>query len=94
MPRIIDNDRDEIRAELDGREIRSWEYHSEGERRVKMRMAREFAEGWFQATKLNAARADVPHPHVSGELAGKPRDECALCGRDIRNSVHAVTTRA
>lgn len=48
-PKIIDDDRDEIRAEVDGRLVRSWEYHDEVERRFKMRMAHEFAEGWYQA---------------------------------------------
>jgi len=33
-PRIKDNDRDEITAEIDGREIRGWSYANEQERRV------------------------------------------------------------
>lgn len=49
-PRITDNDRDEITAEIDGREIRGWSYSTETERRQKMLMAHEFAEGWYQAT--------------------------------------------
>lgn len=54
-PKIIDDDRDEIRAEVGGQSIRSWEYHSEQERRVKMLAAREFAEGWYQAMKEREA---------------------------------------
>jgi len=50
-PKIIDNDRDEITARLDGKELRGWSYANESERRQKMLMAREFAEGWFQAMK-------------------------------------------
>lgn len=48
-PRVIDNDDDEIRVEVDGFEIRSWEYHSEHERRWKIYAAREFVEGWYRA---------------------------------------------
>jgi len=50
-PKIIDNDRDEITAELDGKEIRGWAYDNDDERRVKMAKAREFAEGWYQCQK-------------------------------------------
>lgn len=53
-PRVIDNDRDEITLTLDGKEIRGWSYADEAERRVKMRMAREFVEGWLQATEASA----------------------------------------
>lgn len=49
VPKVVDNDRDEITAVLDGREIRGWSYANEQERRVKMLAAREFCEGWFQA---------------------------------------------
>jgi hypothetical protein len=48
-PRVVDNDRDEITVTLDGKEIRGWSYETEAERRVKMRAAREFCEGWHCA---------------------------------------------
>lgn len=48
-PHIVDNDKDEITAMLNGQEIRGWSYRDEAERRVKIQMAHEFAEGWFQA---------------------------------------------
>lgn len=48
-PRITDNDRDEITATINGKEIRGWSYASEAERRTKMLAAREFVEGWCQA---------------------------------------------
>jgi len=48
-PRIIDDDKSEIRAEIDGQSVRSWEYHDEAGRRLRMQKAHEFAEGWFQA---------------------------------------------
>lgn len=51
-PKIIDDDEGEIRAEVDGTSVRSWEYHDELERRTKMICAREFAEGWYQCMKL------------------------------------------
>jgi len=57
-PRVVDNDRDEITVTLDGKEIRGWSYRDEAERRVKMLAAREFCEGWFQATERAARIAD------------------------------------
>lgn len=53
-PRVIDNDRDEITVTLDGKEIRGWSYASEAERRTKMLAAREFCEGWYQASRRAA----------------------------------------
>lgn len=57
-PRIVDNDRDEITATLDGKEIRGWSYEDETERRWKMRMAREFVEGWMHADERANPRKD------------------------------------
>lgn len=51
-PRIIDNDAGEIIATVDGKEIRGWSYKNDAEHRIKMLMAHEFAEGWFQAVKV------------------------------------------
>ena len=45
-PRVIDNDKDEIFAILDGRAIRVWTYADDIERRLKMQGAREYAQGW------------------------------------------------
>lgn len=61
-PKIIDNDRDEITAVLDGIEIRGWSYANSVERGWKMRMAREFVEGWYQQEKrpVSAAPEDSP----------------------------------
>ena len=56
-PRVIDNDRDEITVTLDGKEIRGWSYASEAERRTKMLAAREFCEGWYQASRRAALPA-------------------------------------
>lgn len=56
-PRVVDNDRDEITVNLDGRELRGWPYESEHERRAKMLAAREFCEGWHAA--LEAARPEL-----------------------------------
>ena len=57
--KVIDNDSDEITVTLDGAEIREWSYESEIERRWKMRMAREFCEGWYQATERAEAERDL-----------------------------------
>lgn len=48
---VKDNDRDEITVTLDGKELRGWSYENETERRVKMLLAREFVEGWFQGSE-------------------------------------------
>jgi hypothetical protein len=55
-PRIIDNDAGEITATVAGKEVRGWSYKDRAEQCAKMQMAHEFAEGWFQATKLNPVR--------------------------------------
>ena len=48
---VKDNDRDEITVTLGDKLLRSYSYENEAERRVKMRMAREFVEGWFQGAE-------------------------------------------
>lgn len=58
-PKIIDNDRDEITAKLDGKEIRGWSYKDREEYRFKMRLAREFVEGWYQCQKAAPARDEL-----------------------------------
>lgn len=50
-PIITDNDKDEITATLNGREIRGWSYRSDAERRDRMRMAREYVEGWCDGVR-------------------------------------------
>lgn len=59
QPRVVDNDRDEITVTLDGREIRGWSYECEAEHRTKMLAAREFCEGWFQASKQAAPIGEI-----------------------------------
>lgn len=56
FPKIIDNDRDEITAEFGGKEIRGWSYKDRDEQMAKMKMAREFVEGYDQGQRalLNA----------------------------------------
>lgn len=51
IPRIIDNDKDEISAVLDDIEVRGWSYANEAERRAKMLAAREYVEGWCDGRK-------------------------------------------
>lgn len=57
IPRVVDNDLDEITVTRAGKEIRGWSYASEAERRTKMLAAREFCEGWYHATERAAAVA-------------------------------------
>jgi hypothetical protein len=53
-PRITDNDAGEITAAVKGVKIRGWSYKDDAERRIKMLMAHEFAEGWFQAVAASS----------------------------------------
>ena len=50
--KVIDNDRDEITAELSGKLVRSWSYQDEAGRCLRMQKAHEFAEGWYQRDNL------------------------------------------
>lgn len=54
-PKITDNDQGEIFATVGGVEVRGWSYQDDTERRLKMTMAHEFAEGWFQASQRASA---------------------------------------
>lgn len=46
QPSVIDNDKDEITINLDGRTLRSWSYANDSERRQKIVQAHEYVEGW------------------------------------------------
>jgi hypothetical protein len=50
-PHVADNDKGEITVSLHGAELRGWSYKDDAERRTKMQMAHEFAEGIFVAKK-------------------------------------------
>lgn len=86
VPRITDNDRDEITASLDGKEIRGWSYGNESERRVKMLCAHEFAEGWYQHSiqvipvknTIPRATLDDHCDHIGNLSADGTR--CLSCG--------------
>ena len=46
------------------------------------------------AHQLDRTLAGMPHVHVNGRLAGyESGDTCALCGHDIRSSVHVADPR-
>lgn len=77
--KVKDDDKDEICVvQENGQSIRSWEYHSEPERRQKILMAREFVEGWYQRGKTR--RDDDP--------------KCPDCGMLLRDPIHSVTCPA
>lgn len=46
FPRLVDDDVSEITVSVNGVEIRGWSYASRDEQYLKIRMAREFCEGW------------------------------------------------
>ena len=54
IPRVVDNDHDEITIEFEGRELRGWSYFTEQERKVKIKMAREFVEGFCDGFEFAA----------------------------------------
>ena len=92
--KIIDDDNGTISAEMEassgapvGRAVRSWMYRDDAEQRQKMVMAREFAEGWYQADNAHRAISEHHH-HVAGTAIGRDTDTCALCLRDIRDPIH------
>jgi hypothetical protein len=49
--RLSDNDHGMINMTLRDKEIRSWSYASDDERRIKMLVAREYIEGWCDGWK-------------------------------------------
>ena len=51
QPTVIDNDEGEITVELNGEELRGWSYKNDDERRTKMLCAREYVEGWCDASE-------------------------------------------
>ena len=59
-PHITDDDHGVITATVCGKEVRAWSYANDDERRLKMRMAHEYAEGWFQA-RAAVATQDTLH---------------------------------
>lgn len=50
------------------------------------RNSNQSAEDALQTAYLSLMQ--TPHMHYAGTLAGKHIDECAKCGKDIRNPIH------
>jgi hypothetical protein len=57
FPHLIDNDEGEITVTVNGEEIRGWSYANAEEQWLKIRMAREFCEGWYCGFDRGLARA-------------------------------------
>lgn len=71
IPRVTDNDEGEITVSLDDKELRGWSYANDSDRRQKMLQAREYVEGWFQASetlhpKLEAATEKLNLANTGG----------------------------
>ena len=49
QPRVTDNGRGVVIVTLDGRQLRGWSYQNDDERRLKMRIAREYVDGWMDS---------------------------------------------
>ena len=52
-PRIIDNDSDAVSIMHNGKSLREWEYTSDAERRMKMRLAHAFMDGWMDCAEAS-----------------------------------------
>jgi hypothetical protein len=48
----------------------------------------------LQSIMNDALERTRPHFHHAGTIVGKDIDECALCGHDIRHSIHLRTNPA
>lgn len=57
--KVVDNDKDEITVMNGEFEVRGWSYASEPERRTKILCAREFVEGFGEATDTLKNRIDA-----------------------------------
>lgn len=55
-PHLTDDDKGEINATFEGNVVRSWSY-SVSDRSAVMAKAREYAEGWHNATRVTESRA-------------------------------------
>jgi hypothetical protein len=71
--KIIDDDAGEVTAVVGGKEVRGWSYKDGAERRIKMQMAHEFAEGWFQGTERRA------RPATSGDIEDLSKKLDRIC---------------
>ena len=67
FPRLIDDDEGEITVTVNGVEIRGWSYTNRDEQYLKIRMAREFCEGWHTGFAAALDRAK----EVMNETFGK-----------------------
>lgn len=53
--------------------------------KIIMNHVREAYDGAKKALIVSEQR---PHCHAAGTMIGKHIDECAVCGRDIRDPIH------
>ena len=51
-------------------------------------------EDGYWVLRLIPHSNDLAHCHVAGTTVGKDIDECARCGRDLRDPIHAGANRA
>lgn len=105
-PRVTDDDAGEITVTLEGKELRGWSYADDTERRQKMRQAREYVEGWFQAThtlqpQLDAANEKLNLANTGGlalfydirrELGWNDKTALSLLPSGVRRIRHALQT--
>ncbi len=101
VPRVTDNDKDEIIVTLDGKELRGWSYASDTERRQKMLQAREYVEGWCDGRRFGAvaqkqaleytAQALVPWVRLCEAVDRREKID-GLAGIEAERQIHRITT--
>jgi uncharacterized Fe-S cluster-containing protein len=67
FPRLIDNDEGEITVTINDVEVRGWSYKNRDEQCLKIRMAREYCEGWHDGFARALDRAS----EIAKETLGK-----------------------
>jgi hypothetical protein len=58
MPTVVDDDEGTILVMKDGREIRGYAYSNSDERHLKMQRARDYVQGYVDATEKFISRID------------------------------------
>jgi len=90
LPRVTDNDKDEITVALDGKELRAWSYLNEDQRCWKMILAREYVEGWYDSglhrpldSGLLSALEQIAESRVPDQPAAQDIDETVYIMRHV-----------
>jgi hypothetical protein len=59
-PRVIDNDRGAVLVVWEGRQIRGYSYQNDEARRLKIKYAHEYVEGWIEGREHSLRKIFLP----------------------------------